>query len=203
MKKKIICFAGLDGSGKTTQARMTNEWLNANGFPSEFVRFHTELTKAEKPEVVKRSTKYLIENKLMLSLSAIELLKEAFQIQMKIQKNIAPLIMIGKNIVFDRYIETYDAYTALTDKKENWVRTINQPLAQPDYYFFIDVLPEVSYGRILKTGRRISDHETVEQLEKARNYYLENKEKYSFIIIDGNQSVEDVHEEIKRHIINT
>ncbi len=202
MQSKIICFAGLDGSGKTTQARQLNIWLNQTGQSSEFVRFHTEPNKAEQAEIIQKSAQYLIENQLTLSLSGLQFLKEGFFVEMKIKDNVLPALADGKNIVIDRYIETFDAYSAIFGKKENWIRMVNKTLPRPDFYFFIDVSPEVCLSRIIKSGRRISDHESLELLEKARTYYLEHQEDYSFIIIDGMRSSEEVSQEIQKYLVN-
>lgn len=203
VKSQIICFAGLDGSGKTTQAKLLNSWLTKLGYASEFVRFHTEPTKAESVEIIKKSTQYLIENQLTLSLPAIQMLKESFLVEMKLKNIILPALLEGKSVVIDRYIETFDAYSAIFGKKENWVRVINKELPKPDLYFFIDVPPEACLSRITKSGRRISDHESIELLGRARSYYLAHKDDYSFIVIDGTGSLEQISEEIKKYIASS
>jgi dTMP kinase len=202
VKPKIICFAGLDGSGKTTQAKLLHSWLTKMGHESEFVRFYTEPTKAESAEIIKKSTQYLVENQLTLSLPAIRMLKESFLVEMKLKKAILPALLEGKSIVIDRYIETFDAHSAIFGKKENWVRMINQEIPKPDLYFFLDVPPETCLSRITRSGRRVSDHESIELLSKARTYYLEHKDAYSFIVIDGMGALEEVSEEIKKYIVS-
>jgi len=196
---KLICFAGLDGSGKTTQAQKTYEWLNKNSMESEFIRFHTEPTKVELAEVVKRTTQYLMTHQMMLSMNEVETLKEAFYVQIKIQDLILPTLKAKKNVILDRYYETYSAYSNLTTRKD-WIRKINEPFIKPDFYFYVDVLPEVSFERIKKSGRRINDHESIEKLTLARNYYMEHLDMYSFIIIDGNQPVEKIQQDIKEYL---
>ena len=201
MERKLLCFAGLDGSGKTTQAKLLDAWLNGRGYRSEFVRFHTEPNKAEHTEIIQKSTQYLMKHQLALSVSSIQMLKESFLVEMKMNTIIHPALEEGSNIVLDRYIETFDAYSAIFHEKENWIRIINREFPKPDFYFFLDVPPEACLSRITVSGRRISDHETIELLDKTRAFYLEQKDTYSFIIIDGMGSTEQVSEKIRKYLV--
>lgn len=200
MQKLIVCFAGLDGSGKTTQAQLASEWMNENGFPTEFIRFHTEPTKAEKQEIVVKTTQYLIAKRLALSVSDIEFIKEGIHIQKKMDEIIFPAIQSSKSLVLDRYLETYDAYQSVIGKNKNWVREINKNLPQPDLFFLLDVPPEVCFQRIKRSGRRIGDHETIHTLHKSREFYISHQDDYSFVILDGNRPPEKVLEEVILHI---
>lgn len=200
MRQLIVCFAGLDGSGKTTQAQLATEWMNETAIPTEFVRFHTEPTRPEKQEIVLKTTQYLIENRLALAVSEIEFIKEGMHIQKKLGEIIFPAIQSGKSLVLDRYLETYDAYQVVMEKKRNWVREINQNFPKPDLFFFLDVPPEVCFQRISKSGRRIGDHETIHALHKAREFYISRQQDYSFVVLNGNRSPKEVIEEVILHI---
>lgn len=197
---KLICFAGLDGSGKTTQAQKIYDFLTERNKESKFIRFHTEPLKVEMAGIVERTTKYLMKNHMMLSMNEIETLKEAFHIQMKVQNEIEPACSKMEYVVLDRYYETYDAFSYYTGEI-NWVQKINAPFRKPDYYFFIDVEAETCYERIKKSGRRISSHESIENLTLARKYYMDNAEKYSYIFINGEQPIDKIQQDIRKCLL--
>lgn len=196
---QLICFAGLDGSGKTTQAQKTYNYLIDRNCESKFIRFHTEPFKAEMAEIGERTARYLMKNHMMLSMNEIETLKEAFHIQMKVQNEIEPAYSKMEYVILDRYYETYDAFSYYTGAI-NWVQKINSPFRKPDYYFFIDVAAETCYQRIKRSGRRISDHESVENLALARKYYMNSVDKYSYIVINGEQSIEEIQRDIRGYL---
>jgi dTMP kinase len=197
----LICFAGLDGSGKTTQARLTSAWMNRHNMPTEFIRFHTEPTKAEATEIVGKARQYMIDHGLMVPVSDIAFLKEAFHIEMKLRDQIQPALAAGKSIIFDRYVETFDAFSSITQKHKNWVRVINPVLPKPDISFFLDVPPEICFGRIQKSERRLGDHETIESLQKARAYYLSRQHDYAFTVLDGSAPAEQLNHEVQQVIM--
>lgn len=61
-------------------------------------------------------------------------------------------------------------------------------------------LDMVSYNRIKRRGRRISSHESLEQLNLARNYYVQSKENYNFIFIDGDQDIKKVQQLVRNYM---
>ena len=193
MKSKLICLAGLDGSGKTTQANLLKNWISGMKYGCELIKFHTEPDKTEHNELCQKATDYLAANRLMVSFSEIALIKEAFSLQKKLEERIAPALSAGKNVILDRYYETYDAYIRLKNEKNHWINKIIGSFPAPDLYIFIDTLPGVCYERLKKRRWVIHPHEQLEALKKTREYYLSHRDKYSFVIVDGQDPLERIH----------
>jgi dTMP kinase len=189
MKSKLICLAGLDGSGKTTQANLLKNWISGMGYDCQLIKFHTEPNRAEYNELCQKAGVYLMNNRLTVSFSEIELIKEAFSLQKKLEESISPALRSGKNVILDRYYETYDAYVQLKNEKIHWIDKIIGSFPVPDLYIFIDTQPHVCYERLKKQRLVIHPHEQLEALIKTRDYYLSHKDRYLFVIIDGKGSV--------------
>ena len=102
MNSTLICFAGLDGSGKTMQASLLWRWLTDMQYPCELIEYHTKPTKNEYNRMLRKSINYLTDNKLTISPLEIELIKEAFATQIKLNDRILPALRKGINIILDR-----------------------------------------------------------------------------------------------------
>ena len=215
-KKRIfICFTGIDGSGKTTLAKFLTERMNRDGLECKYV--NTRLTPfLLKPFIMIGHKLYLrgkdISNNydeysatkrkairaspLSFIYEWLLLLDYSIQVMLKIK---VPL-MLGKNIVCDRYI--YD--TLATDlavdfgySNQKIERTLNRFLLlfpQPQLTFLVDVPEEVAY-------QRKDDIPSVHYLRERRKVYLNIGKACGMIVLDGSRSLTDLQSEIESKVL--
>jgi dTMP kinase len=182
-KGVFICIEGLDGSGKTTQAKMLAERLQKN---------HNVFCTAE-PSQGKTGTFirecFLYEEKRFPT--EVEALLFAADRIEHIQNEIAPALAEGKLVICDRYIYSSLAYQGSTGLSLDWIKTINARALQPDFSLFIDVPTERVLERL---QRKKSVMETLETQQKVRDVYMKYVEKGELVLINGDKSKDAVAE---------
>jgi dTMP kinase len=189
MTKKgvFIVIEGLDGSGKTTQAKLLVEKLKN-------AVFTTEPSTGKIGAFIRESCLY--EDK-RLPTEAEALLFAADRIE-HCQKEVKPALDVGKIVVCDRYIYSSLAYQGSAGLSLDWIKTINARALQPDFCVFIDVPPERVLERL---QRKKSVMETLETQQKVREVYLKFAAKGELVLVDGDKPVEDVSEDLYAKVL--
>ncbi len=185
-KKGIfIVIEGLDGSGKTTQAKFLAKKLE---------KTYKVLLTAE-PSFGKIGTfireDCLYEDK-RLPTEAEALLFAADRIE-HMHNEVKPAIDDGKLVICDRYIYSSLAYQGNAGLSLDWIKTINARALQPDFSIFIDVAPEKVIERL---QRKKSVMETLDIQKRVREVYLKYVEKGELIRVNGDNTKIIVAEEL-------
>jgi dTMP kinase len=190
---KFIVLEGLDGAGKSTQVPLILEYFKNNGGLAHPTSEPTQFL-----------TGGLIRSRLMgewqCSPECLQLLFAADRAD-HIEKEIAPKLKAGVNVVSDRYFMSSVVYGAI-DSDFDWLAQINSRFLVPDLTIYLDVPVGVCVKRLADNGRSIELFEKGEVLEKVgKNYKMaigrfENDCRIS--IIDGNKNMEDVFGDIKK-----
>ena len=167
IKNFFVCFTGIDGSGKTTQAEALIAEMEKRGIGTKYVwnRFEggmitpfTMITKMiffrgknaiNSPADYYGTKKRLLRNRILSKGYQYFLLFDYFfQILFRVR---IPLI-IGKNIVCDRYV--YDIIVDLSvdfnyseEKTKSMLKNLLYLFPKPDLIFLVDVPVEIAYQR--------------------------------------------------------
>ena len=223
VKSTLIYFMGMDGSGKTTQAKILKKELDHCGIKNKYTwnRFEPFLSypcvALARMFLLKDKDAFLDyksytnnKNKLfkskVLSMLYIRvmLVDYFFQISFKVT---IPLLM-GINVICDRYI--YDTMVDLMvdsgNSLENVKKKINRFLffiPKPNLVFFIDIPAETAFARK-------DDVPSIDYLVSRRNMYhtiadCMNSGRLNIgelIILDGRKTVDQLKNEIKLSLTN-
>lgn len=192
MKRKgfFICIEGLDGCGKTTQAK-----LLASGLKSSYDAAYTaEPSRGKIGQLIKE---YCLDVKERGS-SVVEALLFAADRFDHVNKEIVPAINEGKLVISDRYVYSSLAYQGAAGLDLKWIEIVNEHAIRPDFAILIDVDPEIVVQR-LKPKRSVM--ENLETQRKVREVYLKFVEKGELVRVDGNASKEKVAEEILKMVL--
>ncbi|MDR1992063.1 MAG: dTMP kinase [Nitrososphaerota archaeon] len=177
----FIVLEGLDGSGKTTQAKILAQRLSES--------YSTYLT--AEPSCGKIGTfirECCLYEQMRLPIEAEALLFAADRIE-HMQAELKPALEQGKLVICDRYLYSSLAYQGNSGLSLDWIKTINARALQPDFSVFLDVPPE----RVLERLRRKkSVMETLEVQRRVREVYLKFVAKGELIRVDGDKSREVV-----------
>lgn len=182
-KGVFICIEGLDGSGKTTQAKLLTKKLCEDGLNVVFT------AEPSQGRIGKFIRKRLFEEKRM-PVSVEALLFAADRIE-HVENEVNPELMQGKIVVSDRYVYSSLAYQGSAGLSLDWIEQVNSNALKPDLSIFIDVAPEVVLERL---KRKKSVMEILETQKKVRDIYLRYVENGQLRLIDGSKGKKEVSE---------
>lgn len=191
VKGFFICIEGLDGCGKTTQARLLVERLRQN-----YEAVYT--AEPSHGKIGKFIRQYCLLGKKRLS-SVVEALLFAADRFEHLEREVLPALKKGKLVVSDRYVYSSLAYQGGGGTDLEWIEKINEHAMRPHLAIFIDVDPEIVLKRL---KREKSVMESLETQQKVREVYMKFVEKGELVKIDGNKPKREVANEILKVVLN-
>lgn len=184
-KGHFICLEGLDGSGKSTQARFLAERLRK----THKVVLTVEPSYGRIGTFIRNS--YLYGEKRLSSV--VEALLFAADRVDHVQNEIIPALEAGKVVVSDRYVYSSLAYQGAAGLGLEWIEKINVYAIRPDLALFLDVELETVMLR-LKPMKSVM--ENLETQKKVRSFYLDLAKTGLLKRVDGNKAKSEIAEEI-------
>lgn len=195
----FIVFEGIDGAGKSTQARLLYSYCK-------------EITHAallQEPTDSQYGKKLRDMLKGNVAGTRQELLELFIQDRaFDVQHNIQPLLRKRYVVILDRYFYSTAAYQAGDDVKPSDIVRMNiaKGFPVPDRIYYIDIEPAIALERIhTRSGDNKEIFEKLHVLETIRNNYLSIADETFVIIAGDKREVDDIHKEIiidfKKHFI--
>ena len=208
MKKGLfITFEGLEGCGKTTQAKMLYNLLNKQGIPSIFTK------EPGGTKIGQKIRKILLDQKNDGMDYKAEMLLFLSSRAENVRLIILPALEEGKIVISDRFYDSttaYQGYGRGIDLKI--IKHLNNLVvgkAIPDITFFLDIEPQeglkrstaFSHSREIRFEEEFINKKIIEGklfLERVRDgyYQLSREEAGRIKVIDANRSKEEIFEEI-------
>jgi dTMP kinase len=189
----FICVEGLDGCGKTTQAKILVRKLQRMGYNTVYT---AEPSHGKIGRFIKRY--YLYRGKRVSSI--VEALLFAADRYEHVENEIIPALKDGKIVVSDRYMYSSLAYQGAVGLSLDWIRKINEHAVTPNLAIFIDVEPDTVIKR-LKPKKSVM--ENLETQRKVREVYLKFVENGELVRVNGNKSKNEVAGEIFSIVLNS
>lgn len=196
-KGKFIVFEGIDGSGKTTQAKALAEYLEARGHRVHLTAEPTSLPtgKLLREALGGKIKKSECEMALMFVEDRIAHNKDAAE-------GIDALLDAGVTVICDRYYYSTLAYQGQSTDYM-WVKAMNllcPDIRRPDLCIYIDLLPKQSLERISRGRDSVEIYENAETLTRVREQFLsvirDLGETDNICIVDGYRAEKDVADDI-------
>ncbi len=190
-KPRYIAFEGIDGVGKTTQAKLFQFFL-------ESINIKSLLTK--EPGGTPAGTKIkqiLLEDKVYKETKLLLFLADRSQ---HIREVVKPNIEKGFVVVSDRSLYSTIAYQGFGEgidveflyKLSNFT---NDSIF-PQLVFLIDMQPETCIMRCRKRGKE--KNESISFLRRVREGYLKLSKEKNFFVLNGQKDIATLHEDIVR-----
>ena len=195
----FIVFEGIDGSGKSTQARALYRRLVRREYPALLTHEPggTPLGESLRRWVKRRHGLYPLTELYLFNAARAQLVEQI----------IRPALHEGVTVVADRYVASTVAYQGYGRGVDlGLVQQANQGAAgglSPDLTVFLDVPPEIGMVRKGELTRDNFDAAPVEFYRKVRQGYLDqasqaqdNERRPDWMILDGSRSRAQLAEEI-------
>jgi len=164
MKGVFICIEGLDGSGKSTQAKLLTKKLCKEGYDAVFT------AEPSQGKIGKFLRKRLFDQERM-STTVEALLFAADRID-HVQSTVDSALKEGKIVISDRYVYSSLAYQGSEGLNLDWIESINVNARKPDLSLFIDVPPEVVLERLKRKKSVMENLQTQQCVRKIYQKYV-------------------------------
>ncbi|MBI4639991.1 MAG: dTMP kinase [Candidatus Tectomicrobia bacterium] len=173
----LIAFEGIDGAGKTTQARKLAENLTTQRFDVISLREPTSGIWGQKIRMMTSETRKAITPEEELDL----FIKDR---QEDVEQNIKPALAQKKIVIIDRYYFSSIAYQGALGIDPLEIQACNELFAPlPETVFLLDIAPEAGLMRVTqKRGDRTSSFEEEPYLKEVRKIFRSLKGPYIHLI---------------------
>jgi len=197
----LITFEGIDGSGKSTQARRLNQHLQRQGTDPLMVREPGGTQLSERVRSILLAPDFNVQPMAEL------LLFSAARAQL-VAERIRPALSDGRIVICDRFYDSTTAYqgagrgVADTGWLQSFHRRVTNGL-RPDRTYLVEVDPETARAR--READASDDRmETagVDFYERVVEAYeaLASEHSDRFVRLDGRRSIEALQEEIRTDV---
>ncbi|MFH1789167.1 MAG: dTMP kinase [Candidatus Altiarchaeota archaeon] len=179
----FIVLEGIDGCGKTTQARKLADWLRGQ----QKQAFLTMEPTGGKIGVFLRQ---ILAGEEKVDPQTLALLFTADRVE-HLRTEVEPALAQGKIVISERYAHSTIAYQAAQGVDRDWIMSINSFAPNPDVTFYLDVDPTMGAGR----SDRAEIFENAAFLAKVREEYLRMTDYLT--VVDASKTADEVFLEIK------
>lgn len=201
---KLIVLEGIDGCGKTTQAKLLVDRLKVLG---KEVFLTKEPTREDE---IGSLIHAVLQSKVKIPPAAIQYLYAADRV-VHLKQAIVPALTEGKTVISDRYFWSSVAY-GLFDldgaSEKNRLLIVQSILSFyhqfiiPDITFYLRVSAQTAEVRLSQMHKQRELYERKIKLEKIKSGYEWLIEQFpkEIIVIDGEKTMEEVTEEILKNL---
>ncbi len=201
MSGLFISIEGTDGSGKTTQIRLLEEYFKNKGF-------YVVCTREPGGNMISEKIRELIIDKENTEMTAVtEALLYAAARAQHVTSDILPVLEDGGIVISDRFLDSSLVYQGFARGLGiKTVKDMNKYAVnglEPDMTFFLRLKPEDGIKRKKnqkELDRMESENEKFHQMVYGGYMQLARRNKQRIKVIDALKSVEDIHSEIIENI---
>lgn len=200
MKGLFIVMEGPDGSGKTTQINLLEQYLKEAGY-------ECLITREPGGTVIGEEVRELILNPEYKEMSPVtEMLLYAASRAQLVYEVIGPALEAGKIVISDRFVDSSIVYQGIARNLGiSTVAAVNAPgigIYRPDGIFFID-LSEAEGIRRKKNQKKL-DRMEQESIDfhhlVSEGYRKVLAERPEVIKIDGGKDIDVIQKKIRNHV---
>lgn len=201
----LIVVEGMDGSGRSTQITLLQEWLESEGFAVQTMGLRRSNL------VAKDIDELLAMNAVTWHTLALMYATDFFD---QLEHRIVPALRSGLVVLADRYIYTLIARGAVRGINRHFLYGLYSMALRPDLTFWLNVRPEAAFAREFRKSQAISYWEAGRDLSLStdlfqsfiryqamiRKEFQYAAQRHGFIEFDGEASVRAVNDQLRRRI---
>ncbi len=201
----LIVMEGLDGSGRSTQIALLQEWLESEGFA-------VQTSGLRRSNLVGRDIDELLAKNAVTRLTLALMYATDFFDQL--EHRIVPALRSGTVVLADRFIFTLIARSVVRGINRDYLTGLYAMALRPHLTFWLNVRPETAFAREFKKAQAISYWEAGRDMSLSHDLYWSfvryqtmikrefevMAKKNSFIELDGESSVSSVNKQLRQRI---
>ncbi len=187
-KGLFIVIEGIDGTGKSTQAKMLKRALEEAG---QTVILDREPSDGPYGKILRDSA-------TTGRLSPQEEL-DLFHKDRKhhLEELILPALQRGETVILDRYYFSTMAYQGQRGFDQQEIRATNLSFApNPDILFILDLCVDIARERIGVRGDTTNEFEKRDALQYCRDTFLSVSHEEFAHVIDSSQTIDEIHQQM-------
>ena len=201
----LIVIEGMDGSGRSTQISLLQEWLESEGFA-------VQTSGLRRSNLVGRDIDELLAQNTVTRLTlALMYCTDFFD---QLEHRIVPALKSGAVVLADRYIFTLIARSVVRGINRDYLSGLYAMALRPHQTFWLNVRPETAFGREFRKAQAISYWEAGRDMSLSHDLYwsfvryqtMIKREfeavakKHNFLELDGEASVPTVNKLLRQRI---
>jgi dTMP kinase len=203
----FITFEGIEGCGKSTQAKRLSKRLRQKNIP---------LILTLEPggtRIGKDIRKILLDSRNQNLVALAELFLYAADRAQHVKEMIRPALEQNKWVICDRFFDATTVYQGFArGQDKELIKILNDKAAlgiKPDITFLVDCPARIGIERALKRNKNALkesqdrfEKEKMDFHEAVRNGYLSmaREEPERFVVVDGMLSIDEIEESIFKYI---
>ena len=201
---KFISFEGIDGCGKSTQAKILSDELGSRGSKVLLTREPGGSKGAEEIRnllLTGNTDRWSPETEILLFTAAR---------RDHLERTILPALENGSTVICDRFSDSTRVYQGVTrGDLRDVVDQLDKTMIprQPDITILVDLDPKIGLARALKRSDNEARFEDfgLEMQIKLREGFLTLANEFSerFIVVDGNRNEYEVAHDITKLLLET
>lgn len=185
----LIVLEGIDGTGKSTQAKRLGEWFVSQGREVVLSREPTSGPWGTKLRQSAATGRLSPEDELEYFLN---------DRRQHVEELLAPSLAAGRIVILDRYYFSTMAYQGARGFDPAEIRRRNESFAPvPDLLLVMDLDVDTSLQRIGARGDVANEFEKRENLERCREIFLSLRDEPFARVIDSSGSLDEVTRRIR------
>jgi dTMP kinase len=201
----LIVIEGMDGSGRSTQISLLQEWLESEGFA-------VQTSGLRRSALVGRDIDELMAKNAVTRLTLALMYATDFFDQL--EHRIVPALKSGNVVLADRYIFTLIARGVVRGINRDYLSGLYAMALRPQLTFWLNVGPEITFGREFRKAQAISYWEAGRDMSLSHDLYWSfiryqtmikrefetMAKKHNFLELDGEASVPAVNKLLRQRI---
>jgi len=201
----LIVIEGMDGSGRSTQITLLQEWLESEGFA-------VQTSGLRRSNLVGRDIDELLAKNAATRLTLALMYATDFFDQ--VEHRILPALRSGTIVLADRFIFTLIARGVVRGINRDYMNGLYAMALRPHLTFWLNVRPETAFGREFKKAQAISYWEAGRDMSLSHDLYWSfiryqtmikrefevMAKRYGFLELDGEASVSAVNKQLRQRI---
>src|SRR5881397_1033986 len=201
----LVVLEGMDGSGRSTQIALLQEWLESEGFA-------VQTSGLRRSNLVGRDIDELLAKNAVTRLTLALMYATDFFDQ--VEHRVLPALRSGTVVLADRFIFTLIARGVVRGINRDYMSGLYAMALRPHITFWLNVRPETAFGREFRKAQAISYWEAGRDMSLSHDLYWSfiryqtmikrefevMAKKYNFLELDGEASVPAVNKQLRQKI---